>query len=102
MVQYRIAEHIAVESAEALTRGLRREKTTFRQRYLYCRFDMAALSEDCLCELESLAIEYVKHRGLSDAEICAAAHLTAIALPAWIQALPAERRSAPTYRTIPQ
>ncbi|WP_454738665.1 PHA-granule associated protein 4 [Cupriavidus necator] len=57
-VQYRTVEHICVESADALTRGLRREKLTFRQRYLYCRFDMTALPEESLCELESLAIEH--------------------------------------------
>ncbi len=57
-VQYRTVEHITVESADALIRGLRREKLTFRQRYLYCRFDMTALSENGLCELEALAIEH--------------------------------------------
>ncbi|WP_029047479.1 hypothetical protein [Cupriavidus sp. amp6] len=57
-VQYRTVEHICVESADALTRGLREKKLTFRQRYLYCRFDMIALPEAVLCELESLAIEH--------------------------------------------
>jgi len=57
-VQYRTVEHIFVESPDALARGLRREKVTFRQRYLYCRFDMTALSEESLCELEALAIEH--------------------------------------------
>lgn len=55
-VQFRTIEHIAVESADALARGLRGEKRTFRQRYLYCKFDMTTLAEDCLSELESLAI----------------------------------------------
>ncbi|MDT4783362.1 hypothetical protein FQZ97_156480 [compost metagenome] len=45
-------------SPEALVHGLRMEKPTFRQRYLYCRFDMAALSEDTLRKLEELAIEH--------------------------------------------
>lgn len=58
VVQFRTVEHIFVQSPEALTRGLRGEKLTFRQRYLYCRFDMTALSEDCLCELEALAIQH--------------------------------------------
>jgi len=57
-VQYRTVEHISVVSAEALARGLRSEKCTFRQRYLYCRFDLTALSEENLCELETLAIEH--------------------------------------------
>ncbi|WP_042881613.1 hypothetical protein [Cupriavidus necator] len=57
-VQYRTSEHICVESADALARGLRSEKLTFRQRYLYCRFDLTALPEESLCELESLAIEH--------------------------------------------
>ncbi len=57
-VQYRAVEHVTVASPEALVRGLRMEKATFRQRYLYCRFDMAALSEDTLRNLEDLAIEH--------------------------------------------
>jgi len=57
-VHYRTVEHICVESAAALTRGLREKKLTFRQRYLYCEFDMVSLPEALLCELESLAIEH--------------------------------------------
>jgi len=57
-VQYRAVEHISVASPEALVRALRVEKPPFRQRYLYCRFDMAALSEDALRKLEELAIEH--------------------------------------------
>lgn len=57
-VQYRAVEHVSVASPEALVRGLGMEKPTFRQRYLYCRFDMAALSEDTLRKLEELAIEH--------------------------------------------
>jgi hypothetical protein len=56
VVQFRTVEHIAVESAEALATGLRREKVTFRQRYLYCRFDIAVVDDRRLCELEALAI----------------------------------------------
>jgi hypothetical protein len=58
VVQFRTIEHVSVVSADALARELRGEKLTFRQRYLYCRFDMTALPEDCLCELEALAIEH--------------------------------------------
>lgn len=57
-VQYRTVEHVSVASPEALVRGLRMEKLTFRQRYLYCRFDMAALSEQMLRSLEELAIKH--------------------------------------------
>ncbi|WP_354682245.1 PHA-granule associated protein 4 [Cupriavidus necator] len=56
VVQFRTVEHVSVVSADALARGLREKKQTFRQRYLYCQFDITALSEDCLCELEALAI----------------------------------------------
>ncbi len=58
LVQFRTLEHISVQSPEALTRGLREEKLTFRQRYLYCGFDMTVLSDECLCELEALAIRH--------------------------------------------
>jgi hypothetical protein len=55
-VRYRAVEHVLFASPEALVRGLRMEKPTFRQRYLYCRFDMAALS--ALRNPEDLAIEH--------------------------------------------
>ena len=58
VVQFRTVEHIAVDSPQALITGLRQEKVTFRQRYLYCRFDMATVDEVRLCELEALAIEH--------------------------------------------
>lgn len=57
-VQYRAVEHVAVTCPEALAHGLRMGKLTFRQRYLYCMFDMAALSDDTLHELEDLAIAH--------------------------------------------
>jgi hypothetical protein len=57
-VRYRAVEHVCVVSAEALLRGLRMEKPTFRQRYFYCRFDMSAMPEDTLHKLEELAIEH--------------------------------------------
>lgn len=31
---------------------------SFRQRYLNCKFDMTALPEDSLCELETLASQH--------------------------------------------
>ncbi|MGY2489902.1 PHA-granule associated protein 4 [Cupriavidus sp. CP313] len=57
-VQFRSIEHIAVCSPEALLRGLRESKITFRQRYLYCVFDLTLLPEAALSELEALAIEH--------------------------------------------
>lgn len=57
-VQYRTIEHIAVRSPEALVRGLRIPKATFRQRHLYCLFDLAMIPEQSLSELEALAIRY--------------------------------------------
>ncbi|MGY2492932.1 PHA-granule associated protein 4 [Cupriavidus sp. CP313] len=57
-VQFRSIEHIAVRSPEALLRGLREPKTTFRQRHLYCVFDLTLLPEPALSELEALAIKH--------------------------------------------
>jgi hypothetical protein len=57
-VQFRSDEHIAVRSPEGLIRGLRAAKCTYRQRYLYCMFDLTELSEPCLSELEGRAIEH--------------------------------------------
>ncbi|WP_011295793.1 hypothetical protein [Cupriavidus necator] len=57
-VQFRTIEHIAVRSPEALIRGLRATKSTFRQRYLYCLFDLMELSESCLDELEARAVQH--------------------------------------------
>ncbi|WP_316157606.1 PHA-granule associated protein 4 [Cupriavidus sp. BIC8F] len=56
LVQFRSLEHIAVRSPEGLLRGLKEPKTTFRQRHLYCLFDLARLTEAALSELERRAI----------------------------------------------
>jgi hypothetical protein len=58
LVQFRTIEHVAVRSWEALVRGLRAPKLTFRQRHLYCMFDLTALPEASLCELEARAIQH--------------------------------------------
>lgn len=57
-VQLRTIEHIAVRSPEALIHGLRATKSTFRQRHLYCMFDLTELPESCLSELEARAIQH--------------------------------------------
>ena len=54
-VQYRGQESVAVRSREALLEGLGKAKTTFRQRNLYCQFDLGLLSEQELLELEAKA-----------------------------------------------
>ncbi len=54
-VQYRGQESVAVRSREALLEGLGKLKTTFRQRNLYCQFDLGLLSEQELLELEAKA-----------------------------------------------
>ncbi|WP_354687515.1 PHA-granule associated protein 4 [Cupriavidus necator] len=56
LVQFRSVEHIAVRSAEGLRRGLQEPKATFRQRHLYCLFDLTSLADAELRELEALAI----------------------------------------------
>lgn len=48
-------EAIMVESMRALLRGLDADKNTFRQRHLYCMFDLAACSLDDLKHAESRA-----------------------------------------------
>ncbi len=50
-VEYRGHESIAVSSPAALVAGLTRPKTTFRQRNLYCQFELSELSAG---ELESV------------------------------------------------
>ena len=50
-VEYRGHENIAVSSPAALAAGLARPKTTFRQRNLYCQFELSSLPAS---ELESL------------------------------------------------
>nr|WP_315596278.1 PHA-granule associated protein 4 [uncultured Cupriavidus sp.] len=54
-VQYRGQESVAVRSREALLEGFGKPKTTFRQRNLYCQFDLGLLSEQELLELEAKA-----------------------------------------------
>ncbi|MGN5478758.1 PHA-granule associated protein 4 [Cupriavidus basilensis] len=54
-VTYRGHENIAVKSRAALVAGLRRPKTTFRQRNLYCEFRLDRLTENDLTTLEAKA-----------------------------------------------
>ncbi len=54
-VQYRGQESVAVRSREALLEGLRKPKTTFRQRNLYCQFDLGLLADRELLDLEAKA-----------------------------------------------
>jgi len=56
-VEYRGHENIAVRSPAALVAGLLRPKTTFRQRNLYCQFELNNLPAD---ELESLEAKAAK------------------------------------------
>ncbi|MGD7191103.1 PHA-granule associated protein 4 [Ralstonia pseudosolanacearum] len=51
-VEFRGQESIAVGSLAALVAGLSRPKLTFRQRNLYCQFDLNALPADDLAKLE--------------------------------------------------
>ncbi|BEU55585.1 hypothetical protein MAFF211521_06380 [Ralstonia pseudosolanacearum] len=54
-VEFRGQENIAVKSLAALVAGLSRPKLTFRQRNLYCQFDLDALPADELAKLEAKA-----------------------------------------------
>ncbi|MDC6296222.1 PHA-granule associated protein 4 [Ralstonia pseudosolanacearum] len=54
-VEFRGHENIAVQSHAALVAGLARPKTTFRQRNLYCRFDLSRLPSGELENLEAKA-----------------------------------------------
>ncbi|MGO4282424.1 hypothetical protein SAMN05216321_12034 [Cupriavidus sp. OV038] len=54
-VQYRGQESIAVRSREALVEGLAKPKGTFRQRNLYCQFDLGTLADNELLDLEAKA-----------------------------------------------
>lgn len=54
-VEFRGHESIAVQSAIALMVGLSRPKVTFRQRNLYCQFDLDALPAGELAKLASKA-----------------------------------------------
>lgn len=54
-VEFRGQENIAVESLDALVAGLSRVKLTFRQRNLYCQFELDALPASELERLEAKA-----------------------------------------------
>ncbi len=54
-VEYRGHESIAVESPAALAAGLKRPKLTFRQRNLFCQFELSSLSARELEALEAKA-----------------------------------------------
>ena len=54
-VQYRGQESIAVRSHDALIVGLGKPKTTFRQRNLYCQFDLGTMADQHLLELDAKA-----------------------------------------------
>jgi len=54
-VKFRGHESIAVKSPAALIAGLARAKATFRQRNLYCQFDLDQLLADELARLEAKA-----------------------------------------------
>ncbi|GAA0848267.1 MAG: PHA-granule associated protein 4 [Cupriavidus sp.] len=54
-VQYRGQESIAVRTRDALIEGLGKPKTTFRQRNLYCQFDLGSMADHELLELEAKA-----------------------------------------------
>lgn len=54
-VEFRSQENIAVQSLIALVAGLSRPKMTFRQRNLYCQFDLAALPAVELAKIEAKA-----------------------------------------------
>ncbi|MCO5396657.1 PHA-granule associated protein 4 [Ralstonia soli] len=54
-VKFRSQEHVAVQSLDALNAGLSRPKLTFRQRNLYCQFDLDALPAGELDRLEAKA-----------------------------------------------
>ncbi|MCO5396787.1 PHA-granule associated protein 4 [Ralstonia soli] len=54
-VEFRGHESIAVKSPAALVSGLARAKATFRQRNLYCQFDLDRLPAAELAKLEAKA-----------------------------------------------
>ncbi|WER50305.1 PHA-granule associated protein 4 [Cupriavidus sp. WKF15] len=57
-VAYRGHESIAVSSRAALIAGLQRPKTTFRQRNLYCQFNLDRLAANALAALEAKASSF--------------------------------------------
>lgn len=54
-IEFRGHESVAVESPAALVAGLARVKATFRQRNLYCQFDLDLLPTGQLEQLEAKA-----------------------------------------------
>ena len=54
-VEYRGHESIVVNSRAALIAGLKRQKVTFRQRNLYCQFNLDRLTENDLAAMEAKA-----------------------------------------------
>lgn len=54
-VEFRGHESIAVKSPAALVAGLARAKVSFRQRNLYCQFDLDRVPADELATLEAKA-----------------------------------------------
>lgn len=54
-VEFRGQENIVVQSQAALVAGLSRPKLTFRQRNLYCQFDLGTLPVGELVRLEAKA-----------------------------------------------
>ncbi|MGM3411952.1 PHA-granule associated protein 4 [Ralstonia holmesii] len=54
-VEFRGQENIVVGSLAALVAGLSRPKQTFRERNLYCQFDLDALPATDLAKLEAKA-----------------------------------------------
>lgn len=54
-VEFREYESVAIRSPAALAVGLARPKTTFRQRNLYCQFDLGRLPAGELERLEAKA-----------------------------------------------
>lgn len=54
-IEFRGHESVAVESPAALVAGLARVKATFRQRNLYCQFDLDLLPAGQLEQLEAKA-----------------------------------------------
>lgn len=57
-VEFRGHESISVQSLAALVAGLARPKVTFRQRNLYCAFDLNRLSTGELEQLEAKAASF--------------------------------------------
>lgn len=54
-VMFRGQEAILVQSFNALKSGLQREKNTFRQRHLFCEFDLTSIPTEELWKVEERA-----------------------------------------------